>query len=266
MLALAYPAIDPVIVEIGPLAVRWYGLAYLTGILLGWWVMRRLCARSPAGATPDDVGDFVFWAVVGVVVGGRLGSVLFYQFDYYAANPLQVFAIWKGGMAFHGGLIGVIAATILFCRRRKIALLAFGDMIACVAPIGLFFGRIANFINGELFGRPAPDVPWAMAFPRGGPVPRHPSQLYEAALEGLLLFLVLMALWRLTRVRETPGTLIGVFLIGYGAARSIVELFREPDAHLGLLSLGLTMGQWLSLPMIAAGVGFVLWSRRARRA
>jgi len=267
MWALAYPVIDPVILEIGPLAIRWYGLAYLTGILLGWWTMKKLCAQSPATITADNIGDFIFWAVIGIVLGGRLGSVLFYQFDYYAQNPLQAFAIWRGGMSFHGGLLGVIIATILFTRSRKISLFAFGDLIACVAPIGLFFGRIANFINGELFGRPAPNVAWAMVFPRGGPEPRHPSQLYEAALEGLVLFCILMVLWRIQAIRERSGILIGVFLIGYGTARTFVELFREPDAHLGFLSLGLTMGQWLSLPMILTGVAFlVLAGRQSKKA
>ena len=266
MWVLAYPIIDPVIIEFGPLAIRWYGLAYLTGILLGWWVMRRLCPSSPAKITPDHIGDFIFWAVIGIVIGGRLGSVLFYQFDYYQQHPLQAFAIWRGGMSFHGGLLGVIAATILFARKHDIPVFAFGDIIACVAPIGLFFGRIANFINGELFGRPAPDLAWAMVFPRGGPDARHPSQLYEAALEGLILFCLLMFLWRITAIRKRSGTLIGIFLIGYGSARTFVELFREPDAHLGFLSLGLTMGQWLSAPMILAGVAFVVIAGRRNTA
>ncbi|MHC8510225.1 MAG: prolipoprotein diacylglyceryl transferase [Rhodospirillales bacterium] len=263
--ALIYPLIDPVAVQFGPVAIRWYGLAYLSGLLIGWGLMRRMCARSPSGASPDDVGDFLFWAVIGIIAGGRLGEVIFYQFDYFLAHPLRVFAIWQGGMAFHGGMLGLTLAGALFTRARKISFPAMADMVACVAPIGLFFGRAANFINGELFGREAPDFPLAMVFPRGGPVPRHPSQLYEAALEGLLLAAVMAALWRVRAVREAPGTLFGVFLAGYAAARMWVETVREPEAHIGLLALGLTTGQWLCVPMAAAGAALMYWAQKRRR-
>lgn len=265
-LLLAYPEIDPVIVQIGPFALRWYGLAYLAGILGGWWYMRFL-ATHPAGAKPavkrEQVGDFVAWATVGIVLGGRLGYVLFYKPAHFLAHPLEIFQVWQGGMSFHGGLLGVVVAVIWFCRANGIPLLAFGDLMACAAPIGLFFGRVANFVNGELFGRPAADVPWAMVFPHGGPEPRHPSQLYEAGLEGLLLFVVLHLSWRVKAVRARPGTLTGIFLIGYAMARATVETYREPDTFLGFLWGGLTMGQLLSLPMLAVGVALLVaaWKR-----
>ncbi|MHC8508799.1 MAG: prolipoprotein diacylglyceryl transferase [Rhodospirillales bacterium] len=262
---LVYPAVDPIALQIGPVAVRWYGLAYLSGLLIGWALMRRMCARSPSGATPEDIGDFLFWAVIGIIAGGRLGEVIFYQFEYFLNYPWRVFAIWQGGMAFHGGMLGLVLAGALFTRARQISFPAMADMTACVAPIGLFFGRVANFINGELLGREAPDFPLAMVFPRGGPVPRHPSQLYEAALEGLLLAAVMAALWRVRAVREAPGTLFGVFLAGYGIARGLVELVREPEAHIGLLAMGLTTGQWLSAPMVAAGAAFIYWAQRKRK-
>ena len=259
--ALPFPGIDPVAIALGPLVIRWYALAYLAGLLLGIRYAMALARRNPGPPQPADYDDFLVWAVLGVVLGGRTGYVLFYQFDLYLSDPTEIFKLWHGGMSFHGGFAGVIVAVLLFSRLRGFSPLAFGDLLACCTPIGLFFGRIANFINGELFGRVS-DVPWAMVFPRGGPFPRHPSQLYEAALEGLLLGIVLHLLWRLPGVRGKPGTLIGVFFIGYGLARSVVELFREPDAQLGFLIGGFTMGQLLSLPMIAIGAGFVLYARR----
>lgn len=259
---LTYPEIDPVIVEWGPIALRWYSMAYIVGIILGWAYMRVLIRHPDSGTkTPvcdaRDVDDFVLWAMFGVMIGGRLGYVLFYNPGYYAAYPADILRIWDGGMSFHGGCAGVALALIWFARRRGIPLFRFTDRIACVAPIGLFLGRAANFINGELFGRPT-DVPWAMVFPGGGPEPRHPSQLYEAALEGLLLFIVLSLLFHLTRIRDRPGVLTGLFLLGYAAARAFVELFREPDAHLGTLAAGMTMGQWLSIPMILFGAYLVV--------
>lgn len=262
MFALTFPAIDPILVQVGPVAVRWYGLAYAAGLLGGWWYLRRLVPLAPTVGTRDDADDYLFWALFGVVLGGRVGYVLFYNLDYYIGRPLDALAIWQGGMSFHGGLLGVIVATILFAKRRSLPVLAFGDRVACVAPVGLFFGRLANFINGELFGRPT-DVPWAMVFPRGGPSPRHPSQIYEALLEGLVLFTILWVLSRREAVRARAGTLIGVFLVGYGLARSVVELFRQPDAHIGLLGFGTTMGQWLSLPMVVVGLIVIVWARRA---
>ncbi|MCH7711085.1 MAG: prolipoprotein diacylglyceryl transferase [Proteobacteria bacterium] len=252
-LTLPFPAIDPVLVEFGPLVIRWYALAYVAGLLIGWRYMLRLAEGKPKIMARQDVDDFLLWATLGIILGGRLGYVLFYNAEYFLFRPLEIFAMWRGGMSFHGGLLGVAAAIVLFSRKRGLNLLGVCDLIALVAPIGLFFGRVANFINGELFGR-ATDVPWAMVFPRGGPAPRHPSQLYEAALEGLVLFLILLAIDRLTGARARHGLLIGVFLTGYGAFRSFVEFFREPDAHLGFLLAGATMGQILSLPLLALGL------------
>ncbi len=267
MLALPFPQIDPVLVAFGPIAIRWYALAYIAGILIGWRIMIRLAAnpvQDPRGPGPDRaaVDDFLLWAVAGIILGGRLGYVVFYNPAHFLSNPAEILAIWRGGMAFHGGLLGVIVAAILFARRRGIGLLPLADLLALVAPIGLFFGRIANFINGELYGRVS-DVPWAMIFPHGGPDPRHPSQLYQAALEGLLLFLLLLALARFAEARKTPGLLTGVFLAGYGVARGIGELFREPDPQIGFLLGGITMGQLLSLPLILAGLALIVWCRRA---
>ncbi len=264
LFAIPFPVIDPVIVEFGPLAIRWYSLAYIFGLVLGWRLMRHLSRRVEKSVTLIDTDDFLMWATLGVILGGRLGYVLFYRFEYYINDPMSILAVWQGGMSFHGGLTGVIIATLLFTRKRKIPLLIFADILAVASPIGLFFGRLANFINGELFGR-VTDVPWAMVSPRGGPFPRHPSQLYEAALEGLLLFLVLLLVSRFSFVRRHPGILSGVFILGYGLARSVVELFREPDAHLGILSAGATMGQWLSLPMIIFGIGLMVYGSRHER-
>jgi len=257
MFAIPFPAIDPVLISIGPLAIRWYSLAYIAGILLGWRYILGLAAmRKQKGIDAAAIDDLIVWLVLGVILGGRLGYVLFYKAGYYLANPLEALYVWQGGMSFHGGALGVILAMALFSRKRDIAFLPLADMVVCAVPIGLFFGRIANFINGELFGRPT-DVPWAVVFPRGGPEPRHPSQLYESFLEGLVLFLILTALWRYTRLYERPGAMGGVFLMGYGAFRFFVEFFREPDAHLGYLVSGATMGQFLSLPMIVFGLWLV---------
>ena len=258
---IPYPSIDPVLFQLGPLVIRWYALAYIGGLLLGWWYMRALAAQSPVAAERDEVDDFLVWATLGVVFGGRLGYVLFYNPGFYLDNPSLIFAVWRGGMSFHGGLLGVAAAAALFAHRRGIRLLPFADLLACIAPIGLFLGRIANFINGELFGRVS-EAPWAMIFPRGGPNPRHPSQLYEAGMEGAVLFVVLFFLRRREAVRRRAGLLTGVFLAGYGVARTIAELFRQPDIHLGFLSGGTTMGQWLSAPMLAAGVYLMVRARR----
>lgn len=255
--ALAFPNIDPVLIEIGPIAIRWYGLAYVFGLLLGWRYMRRLADGPPEVTKKQDVDDFLVWATLGVIIGGRLGYVLFYQPVYFLYHPLAIFQTWSGGMSFHGGFLGVVIVAWIFVRRKGIDPLAFGDILACAAPIGLFFGRVANFINGELFGR-VTDVPWGMVFPAGGPEPRHPSQLYQAALEGLVLFVLLFVLWRIEAVRRRTGLLIGVFLIGYAAARTFAELFRQPDAHIGFLAAGTTMGQLLSLPMLAVGVWLIL--------
>lgn len=262
--AIVLTPFDPVAVEIGPFAVRWYALAYITGLLLGWWLMKRLARVQPGPVSVEHVDDYLVWATLGVVLGGRLGYVLFYKPSFYFAHPLEILQVWQGGMAFHGGFLGVVVATILFCRKRRIPVLALGDLACAVAPIGLFFGRIANFINGELWGREAPaDLPWAMVFPGGGPLPRHPSQLYEAALEGLVLFAVLMAVfWAVPRVRGRYGVLSGLFLAGYGLARFTAEFYREPDSFLGYLWGGATMGQLLSLPMIVLGLALAVWAWR----
>ena len=255
-LTIPYPVIDPILLEVGPLAIRWYSLAYIGGLMFAWYYMVKLASRDPNGATREDIDDFIVWATVGVIIGGRLGYVLFYNPDYYMENPLAALRLWDSGMSFHGGVVGVAAAGAIFTKRRSIPIGRFADIIACSAPIGLLLGRLANFINGELYGR-VTDVQWAMVFPRGGPAARHPSQLYEAALEGLLLFVVLYALSQKETIRNRPGFLTGVFLLGYSAARAFVELFRQPDAHLGVLAAGLTMGQWLSIPMLLGGLYLV---------
>lgn len=262
MLALLFPALDPVAIQIGPLQIRWYALAYIAGLVLGWRYCLHLAGRSPHGIRRQDVDDFLSWATVGVVVGGRLGYVLFYKPGYYLAHPLEIVQVWHGGMSFHGGALGVMAAILWFCRRRNIPLLAFSDIIACAVPIGLFFGRVANFINAELWGRVS-DVPWAMIFPTDeSRLPRHPSQLYEAGLEGIALFALLTGLQFGTRLRERPGALTGMFLLGYAAARMIGELFREPDAFLGFLLFGATMGQLLSIPLALVGAWLLLRARQ----
>lgn len=262
---IPFPEIDPVAVQIGPLAVRWYGLAYVAGILLGQRYAMRLADLDPVRPSRKDIDGLTGWLVIGVILGGRLGSVLFYNLAYYLEHPLEILAIWHGGMSFHGGLLGVTAALLLFSWRSRIPPLALSDVVAVVVPIGLFFGRLANFINAELWGRPT-DAPWGVVFP-GQDVARHPSQLYEAALEGVLLFAILFLLARIPSVRRRTGTLTGVFLVGYGLSRITVEFFREPDAHLGYLSGGATMGQLLSLPMVLVGLLLIWqapWPRTSR--
>ncbi|MHA1109381.1 MAG: prolipoprotein diacylglyceryl transferase [Alphaproteobacteria bacterium] len=248
-------------VELGPLAIRWYSLAYVLGIVLGWRYMLRQAARPPALVKPIHIDDFILWATLGIILGGRLGYVLFYRPGFYFDNPMEILIVWQGGMSFHGGLLGIIAASGLYAWRRGIPALAFGDLIAAAAPIGLLLGRIANFINGELFGRVS-DVPWAMVFPRGGPAPRHPSQLYEAGLEGLVLFLILYVAIRRYGALERPGLVSGLFFIGYALARTVVEFARQPDAHLGFLFAGATMGQLLSLPLALLGIYLIYRARR----
>jgi phosphatidylglycerol---prolipoprotein diacylglyceryl transferase len=256
---LLFPQFDPVLVQVGPFGIRWYALAYIGGIVLGWRLLRHLAALAPAVATAVQADDFVTWATLGIVLGGRLGYVLFYQPGVYLAHPAMIFAVWEGGMSFHGGALGVTIAILWFCRRNAIPLLGFADRVAVCVPIGLGLGRIANFVNGELWGRAAPDwLPWAMIFPNGGPLPRHPSQLYEALLEGLTLFVVMLALSRRERLRARFGWLTGAFLVGYGIARSTGEFFREPDVFLGYLVGGVTMGQLLCIPMLLAGFWLIL--------
>ncbi len=264
---LPFPAIDPVLVSIGPFAVRWYALAYICGILLGWLYARTIIANQrlwggPAPFTATDFDDFVLWVTLGIILGGRVGYVLFYNFDFFIARPLEMLEVWKGGMSFHGGFLGCVLAVVLFGLKRKISILSLGDITCAVAPIGLFFGRLANFVNSELWGRPT-DVPWAMVFPspEAGPWPRHPSQLYEAALEGLVLFCVLAVLVRAGALKR-PGLILGAFAIGYAVARSVCELFREPDAQLGFLWGGMTMGMLLSVPLLIAGICLVAFALR----
>jgi phosphatidylglycerol:prolipoprotein diacylglycerol transferase len=264
LLVLPFPDIDPIAVALGPLAIRWYSLAYIVGLIAAWRYCRRLAERPPNAIDPDQFDDFLLWATLGVVLGGRLGYVLFYKPAFFLANPLEILVIWQGGMSFHGGAAGVILAIILFARKRGISWLSLGDLVACAVPIGLFLGRLANFVNGELYGRAA-DVPWAMVFPRDPEqIPRHPSQLYEAGLEGIVLFLLLYLLVRRGWL-DRPGAIGGAFLAGYGLARIIVEFFREPDAHLGFLLGFTTMGQVLSFPLIIAGVILIAWGYRAKR-
>jgi phosphatidylglycerol:prolipoprotein diacylglycerol transferase len=263
-LAIPYPAIDPVLLQIGPLAIRWYALAYIAGIVVGWQWMKRLVVLGPTVATQQQVDDFVTWAVLGVILGGRLGYVLFYGFERYLTAPWEALYVWQGGMSFHGGAAGVILAIFLFCRQQKISFLGFGDRSCAVVPVGLFFGRLANFINGELWGRVS-DVPWAMVFPTGGPLPRHPSQLYQAAMEGLFLLVVVQVLVHIPAIRARLGFVAGAFLAGYGIARMVGELFRQPDAQLGFLVGGATMGQLLSVPMVLVGLFLMIRARPVAR-
>jgi phosphatidylglycerol:prolipoprotein diacylglycerol transferase len=258
---IAFPHIDPIAIEIGPLAVRWYALAYITGILLGWQYAVHLIKRPPYIMDREALDDFIVWVTMGIIIGGRFGYVLFYKPGYYVSHPLEILFLWHGGMSFHGGLLGVIGAIILFARQRGVSMFALGDIVAAVTPIGLFFGRIANFINGELFGR-VTDVPWAMVFPNGGPEPRHPSQLYQATLEGIVLFAVLAVLAHRVELRRRPGFIGGAFLCGYAIARMTGELFREPDPQLGFIIGPITMGQLLSLPMLIAGIWLIVSSRK----
>lgn len=267
-LTLPFPAIDPVAIAIGPIAIRWYALAYVAGILLGWWYGARLLKTDRLWGTTSrptraELDDFIVYATIGIVLGGRLGYVLFYNPSSYLAAPLEAFMVWKGGMSFHGGFLGTIVAMLLYARGRQFSALTLFDIFAASATFGVFFGRIANFINGELWGRVS-DVPWAIVFPFGGPDPRHPSQLYEAALEGIVLFVILRFLTHRLDFLAKPGFVAGAFTAGYGIARFIVEFFREPDAQLGYLAGGITMGQVLSLPMILAGGALMIWASRRR--
>lgn len=259
MLALPFPMIDPIILQVGPLAVRWYGLAYVTGILLGWWYSRRLVSNNsiwggkPAPFGKIDLDDFLVWAALGIVLGGRVGYILFYDLARYLNNPAEIFAVWRGGMSFHGGALGTLVAMIMFSRSRGFSTLSLMDVIATVSTFGLFFGRIANFINAELWGR-VTDVSWGVVFPNGGELPRHPSQLYEAMLEGLVLFLILRMLIFAGGKFAKPGFIAGAWIFLYGVSRIVVEFFRQPDAHIGYLSGGwLTMGMVLSIPMLMVG-------------
>lgn len=271
---LSFPLIDPIAISIGPIAIRWYALAYVVGLLGGWFYAKRLAAKADLWGglkqpKPIDVDDLIVWVALGVVLGGRVGYVLFYNLGSYLSQPLEIFAVWRGGMSFHGGFLGAVLAIVLFARSRGLNPLAMLDMAAVVTPIGLFFGRIANFINGELWGRPAPDFPYAVVFPHAGPVPRHPSQLYEAFGEGLILFVVMAFAARRFGFRR-PGLLGGIFVLGYALARIVCEFFREPDEQLGFLfgssvgalGGGITMGMLLSIPMALVGAGAIVLAAR----
>jgi len=258
---LVHPQFDPIAVSIGSFGIRWYGLMYLVGFLLALWLGRRRAARDAwRGWTPREMDDVLFYAVIGIIVGGRLGYVFFYKPDYYLSHPLEIFYLWQGGMSFHGGFLGVLAAMVWFAHKTGKRWLAVMDFLAPLVPPGLAVGRLGNFINAELWGRSA-DVPWAMIFPTVDGTPRHPSQLYEFALEGVVLFVLL---WWFSRTPRPVGAVSAVFLIGYGCARFLVEYTREPDSFLGLLALGLSMGQWLSLPMVVAGAWLLWWAYRER--
>ena len=269
-LTIAFPVFDPIAIQIGPIAIRWYALAYIGGIVLGWIYARALIKNErlwggPAPISLAQMDDFILWVTVGIIVGGRSGYVLFYNLPFFLQHPLEIFELWKGGMSFHGGFLGCVAAVMLFARRNGISILSLGDITTAVGPIGLFLGRLANFINSELWGRVTDaSLPWGVVFPNGGPLPRHPSQLYEAALEGILLFTVLAVMIRMGALKR-PGLILGSFIAIYALARIAAEFFREPDPQLGFLWGGLTVGMLLSLPMIAGGVAFVLWAMRRPR-
>jgi phosphatidylglycerol:prolipoprotein diacylglycerol transferase len=258
---LTHPQFDPVAIHIGPLAIRWYGLMYLVGFALIWFMGRyRIRTRPDSVWTTKDLDDALFYGILGTILGGRLGYVLFYKFGDYLREPLHIFYVWEGGMSFHGGLLGVIVALWLYARRHRQDWLRTTDFIAPLVPLGLGAGRLGNFINAELWGRPT-DVPWAMIFPNVDDVPRHPSQLYEFAFEGVVLFLLL---WWFSSRSRPRGAVSGLFLLGYGIVRFSVEFTRQPDSFLGLLALGLSMGQWLSLPMILLGIVLLVRAYRTR--
>ncbi len=248
------PHIDPTIINLGPISPRWYGLMYLIGFIAAWWLAKKRLPRTQWNE--QELGDLLFWGFLGVILGGRIGYVLFYQFDFFLQDPTYLFKIWTGGMSFHGGLLGVITAMWVFARKKRSHFLAVGDFVAPLVPIGLGAGRLGNFINAELWGRTT-DVPWAIIFPNAGPMPRHPSQLYEFALEGVLLFTIL---WLFSRKSRPLGAISGLFLTGYGCFRFTVEYFREPDAQIGLYGGVISQGQILSTPMILGGIALLIWA------
>jgi len=270
-LTITFPVFDPIALSIGPIAIRWYALGYIGGIVLGWIYARALIKSEtpwdgPSPISLPQIDDFILWVTIGIIVGGRTGYVLFYNPAFFIQHPAEIFQLWNGGMSFHGGFLGCVAAVMLFARRNNASILSLGDITCGVAPIGIFLVRLTNFINSELWGREADSsVPWAMVFPNGGPLPRHPSQLYEAALEGILLFAVLAVMIRMGALKR-PGLILGSFIAIYGLARIASEFFREPDPQLGFLWGGLTMGMLLSIPMIIAGAILIMmaWRRETR--
>lgn len=255
------PIIDPVFIQLGPLAIRWYSIAYIAGIILGWLLIKYLNKKDKVFDEKKVSDDFFMYAIISIILGGRIGYVLFYNFGFYLHHPLDIFKIWEGGMSFHGGFTGVLIGTYLLCKKYKIDYLSFLDLLAVAAPIGLFFGRIANFINLELYGRVTTSK-IGMIFPNAGELPRHPSQLYEATLEGLVLFAILFSLANFTSIRKYKGCLSGIFLVGYGISRFLVEFFREPDVQIGYFMNFFTLGQFLTAPLIIAGFGLIGYSMR----
>jgi phosphatidylglycerol:prolipoprotein diacylglycerol transferase len=268
-LAITFPVFDPVAISLGPIAIRWYALAYIGGIVLGWIYARALIKSEklwggPAPISLAQMDDFILWVTIGIIVGGRSGYVLFYNLPFFIEHPAAIFKLWEGGMSFHGGFLGCVVAVMWFASRNGISILSLGDIVTAVGPIGLFLGRLANFINSELWGRVAdPSLPWAVVFPNGGPLPRHPSQLYEAFLEGILLFTVLAVMIRMGALKR-PGLILGSFILIYALARITGEMFREPDPQLGFLWRGLTMGMLLSVPMIFAGIILIVQAWRGK--
>src|SRR5262245_10534127 len=266
-LAIAFPVFDPVAISLGPIAIRWYALAYIGGIVLGWIYARALIKNEklwggPAPISLAQMDDFILWVTIGIIVGGRSGYVLFYNLPFFIEHPAAIFKLWEGGMSFHGGFLGCVVAVMWFAHRNGISILSLGDIVTAVGPIGLFLGRLANFINSELWGRVAdPSLPWAVIFPNGGPDPRHPSQLYEAFLEGIVLFTVLAVMIRMGALKR-PGLILGSFILIYGLARITGEHFREPDPQLGFLWGGLTMGALLSIPMLIVGIILIVLAVR----
>jgi phosphatidylglycerol---prolipoprotein diacylglyceryl transferase len=267
LLLIDFPSFNPIAIAIGPFAIRWYALAYIGGIVLGWLYARSLLKKErlwggPAPMSLIQMDDFILWVTLGIILGGRTGYVLFYNLPFFIEHPAAIFRLWEGGMSFHGGFMGCVVAVMWFASRNNISILSLGDITTAVGPIGLFLGRLANFINGELWGRPAdPSLPWAMIFPTGGDIPRHPSQLYEAGMEGILLFAVLAVMIRLGALKR-PGLILGSFILIYGLTRIIGEHFREPDPQLGFLWGGLTMGMLLSIPMLIVGVILIVFAVR----
>ena len=268
-LAITFPVFDPIAISLGPIAIRWYALAYIGGIVLGWIYARALIKNEklwggPAPISLTQMDDFILWVTIGIIVGGRSGYVLFYNLPFFIEHPAAIFKLWEGGMSFHGGFLGCVVAVMWFARRNGIPILSLGDVVTAVGPIGLFLGRLANFINSELWGRVAdPSLPWGVVFPNGGPLPRHPSQLYEAFLEGIVLFTVLAVMIRMDALKRR-GLILGSFIAIYALARITGELFREPDPQLGFLWGGLTMGMLLSVPMIVAGIILIVLAWRGK--